>query len=221
MPGPFLKARRTHSLDSATTAPAVALISEDEERLLLRRVAARDRQAFETLYRQYTPRLYRYLARLIHQPEIIEEVLDDVMVVVWQNATRFDGTAKPSTWVLGIAHHKALKARAKLSKQSADLPPPEPEGSQASDPAEIFKQQDLQCALAQALEHLTPEQRTVVELTFHQEYSYQEIAALMECPVNTVKTRMWHARQYLTRALGGFRSASTPATRPGRPPTRK
>jgi RNA polymerase sigma-70 factor (ECF subfamily) len=166
-------------------------------------VAAQDQQAFETLYRQYAPRLYRYLSRFIPQPDLIEEVLDDVMVVVWQNAARFDGPTKPSTWILGIAYHKALKARAKLRKQPVDLPPPAPEWSQAHDPAEILNYQDLQRELAQALARLSPEQRAVVELTFHQECSYQEIAAIMGCPVNTVKTRMWHARQYLMQALAG------------------
>jgi RNA polymerase sigma factor (sigma-70 family) len=205
MPGLFLKTRTTHPTHSGETPPAAALLSEEQERTLLRRVASQDRQAFETLYRQYAPRLYRYLSRLIPQPDCIEEVLDDVMVVVWQNAARFDGTAKPSTWILGIAYHKALKARAKLPKQPADSQAAAPEWSQDSDPAELLKRQDLQRELFRALEHLSPEQRTVVELTFHQECSYQEIAAIMGCPVNTVKTRMWHARQYLRQVLAEFR----------------
>jgi RNA polymerase sigma-70 factor (ECF subfamily) len=176
-------------------------------------VAAHDRQAFETLYRQYAPRLYRYLSKLIPQPDLIEEVFDDVMVVVWQKAACFDGTAKPSTWILGIAYHKALKARAKLPKQPVELIPPAPVWSHDTDPAELSKHQDLQGELARALEHLSPEQRTVVQLTFHQEYSYQEIATIMGCSVNTVKTRMWHARQYLTQALIGLRQ-DPPPTRP-------
>jgi RNA polymerase sigma-70 factor (ECF subfamily) len=170
-------------------------------------VALQDRQAFEMLYRQYVPRLHRYLSKLIPQSDLIEEVLDDVMVVVWRNAACFDGTAKLSTWILGIACHKALKARAKLPKQPGALPPPAPAWSQANDPAELLKHQDLQCELARALEHLSSEQRTVVELAWHQEYSYQEIATMMGCPVNTVKTRMWHARQYLSQALAGRRPA--------------
>jgi RNA polymerase sigma-70 factor (ECF subfamily) len=192
-------------------------LSEEQERTLLRRVATQDRQAFDTLYRQYAPRLYGYLAKLLPHPDRIEEVLDDVMVVVWQQAARFDGTAKPSTWILGIAYHKALKARAKRPKPPVDLPPPAPEWRQANDPAERLTYQDLQRALARALEHLSPDQRTVVELTFQQGCSYQEIAAIMDCPVNTVKTRMWHARQYLTRALAGLRPSALPEPRPDLP----
>ena len=219
MSGLFLKTHRTHPTDSGTTDASASRLSEEQERTLLHRVAAQDRQAFETLYRQYVPRLYRYLSKLIPQPDLIEEVLDDVMVVVWQKAACFNGTAKPSTWILGIAYHKALKARAKLPKQPVDLPPPAPAWSQGNDPAELSKHQDLQCELARALEHLSPEQRTVVQLTFHQEYSYQEIATIMGCPVNTVKTRMWHARQYLTQALTGLRPSPPLQARQDPPPT--
>src|SRR5262245_6871226 len=178
MPEPFLKRRRTHPSGSGALASPASPLSEEQERTLLSRIATQDRQAFETLYRQYVPRLYGYLSRLIPQPDIIEEVLDDVMVVVWQNAARFDGTAKPSTWILGIAYHKVLKARAKLPKQPVDLPPPAPEWSQANDPAELLKHRELQRELARALEHLSPQQRTVVELTFLQECSYQELAGI-------------------------------------------
>lgn len=210
MPGLFLKTPRTHPIDTGATASSASLLSEEQERTLLHRVAAQDRQAFETLYRQYAPRLYRYLSKLIPQPDLIEEVLDDVMVVVWQNAACFDGTARLSSWILGIAYHKGLKARAKLLKQPVELPPSAPAWSQANDPVELLKHQDLQCELARALAHLPPAQRTVVELTFHQECSYQEIASIMGCPVNTVKTRMWHARQYLTQALAGLHPSPPP-----------
>jgi DNA-directed RNA polymerase specialized sigma24 family protein len=64
---------------------------EEEDRELIRRVAEKDRRAFETLYQRYAPRLERYLSRLIGKPDVTEEALDDVMLVVWQNAARFNG----------------------------------------------------------------------------------------------------------------------------------
>ena len=83
---------------------------------LIRRVVGRDRQAFETLYHRYSPVVYRYLWKLIRQREIVEEALNDVMMVVWQTASRFNGTSRLSTWILGIAHNKALKARARSAQ---------------------------------------------------------------------------------------------------------
>ena len=91
----FLKTRRINPTDSGMTASSASLLPEEQERTLLHRVAVQDRQAFEILYRQYAPRLYRYLSKFIPQPDLIEEVLDDVMMVVWQKAACFDGTASP------------------------------------------------------------------------------------------------------------------------------
>jgi hypothetical protein len=68
------------------------------DRELIGRVAARDRQAFETLYLRYAPRVFRYLWSQIRQREVVEEALDDVMMVVWETAARFNGTSQLSTW---------------------------------------------------------------------------------------------------------------------------
>jgi RNA polymerase sigma factor (sigma-70 family) len=64
--------------------------------------------------------------------------------------------------------------------------------------------QELGEALARALERLPPDQRAVVELTFYHEHSYREIAEITGCPVNTVKTRMFHARRRLAQLLAGL-----------------
>ena len=82
-----------------------------DEREALARVAAGDLQAFERLYRSYQPRLTRFLTTLLRRPQLIEEVLDDTMMVVWQTADRFRGSSKPSTWIFAIAYRKAHKAR--------------------------------------------------------------------------------------------------------------
>jgi RNA polymerase sigma factor (sigma-70 family) len=174
---------------------------EDDDFTLIRRVAAKDRQAFEILYRRYARRLNSYLSRLLRQPEVVEEVLDDIMLVVWQHASRFDYTSRLSTWIFGIAYHKALKARARASKESIDALPDTPEWSEQDDPEGIMSRQELGHTLTRALEALPPEQRAVVELTFYHECSYQEIAAIAKCPVNTVKTRMFHARRRLAQLL--------------------
>jgi RNA polymerase sigma factor (sigma-70 family) len=178
---------------------------EDDDLILIRRVAAKDRQAFETLYHRYAPRLYRYLAKLIRQPELVEEVLNDVMLVVWQSASRFNNTSRLSTWIFGIAHNKALKALTRSSNRPSGVPLTTPEQEiDTEGPEEAMTRQEFGSAVARALESLSPEQRAVVELTFYHEYSYQEIAEITECPVNTVKTRMFHARRRLAQMLAGL-----------------
>jgi hypothetical protein len=79
-------------------------ISEEDDRILIRHIAAKDREAFKTLYYRYAPRLGGYLSKLLKSREL---VINDVMLVVWQNAARFDPTARLSTWLFGIAHYKA------------------------------------------------------------------------------------------------------------------
>jgi RNA polymerase sigma factor (sigma-70 family) len=196
--------RMTRSSVAADAVRQPMSSGEDDDFTLIRRVAAKDRQAFEILYHRYARRLYGYLSKLLRQPEVVEEVFDDIMLVVWQNASRFDYTSRLSTWIFGIAYQKILKARTRAAKESTDVLPETPEWNDQDDPEGIMTRQELGHTLARALEALSPEQRAVVELTFYHEYSYQEIAAITKCPVNTVKTRMFHARRRLAQLLAGL-----------------
>ena len=163
----------------------------DADVALLGRVRHGDRGAFSDLYRRYHPRLYGYLRRLLSDPGTVEEVLDDVMLVVWKDARKFRGNAAVSTWIFGIAYRKALTAvRADCRYQGpldrrADL---SAISSQSSERDEW---------IGAALMQLSPDHRQVVELTYFSGFSYQEIAEIAGCPVNTVKTRMFHARRRL------------------------
>jgi RNA polymerase sigma factor (sigma-70 family) len=174
---------------------------EDDDAELIRRVAGKDRRAFETLYQRYAERLHRYLSRQIQSPELTEEVLDDVMLVVWQSAARYNGTSRVSTWIFGIAHHKALKARARLASRAATTPLLDDEVTGGEGPEDATMRGELDRLLARGLAALSPEQRAVVELTFYHGSSYQEIAEITRAPVNTVKTRMFHARRRLAPLL--------------------
>ena len=187
-------------------------IPEEDDRELIRRVADRDRRAFETLYQRYGPRLQRYLSRLIQRPDVVEEALDDVMLVVWQNAARFNDRSRVSTWILGIAHHKALKARARLAGRLSETPVSDQQVADGEGPEDATMRGELDRLLAKGLEALSPEQRVVVELTFYQERSYHEIAEITRCPVNTVKTRMFHARKRLAPLLTALGIGRRPAS---------
>jgi RNA polymerase sigma-70 factor, ECF subfamily len=172
----------------------------DDDFLLLERVAAKDRRAFEVLYQRYYRRLFGYLFKVTRRAEIVEEVLNDVMFVVWQKASRFDGRSRPSSWILGIAYRKALKALARLPRGEAG--PPEPgDAVDCEGPEKSVVARETASVLGRALSELSAEQRAVVELTYYGGYSYGEIAVIVGCPVNTVKTRMFHARRRLREVL--------------------
>jgi RNA polymerase sigma-70 factor (ECF subfamily) len=174
---------------------------DDDDPELIRRIAAKDRRAFEALYQRYVHRLQRYLSRQIQSPELAEEVLDDVMLVVWKSAARYNQASRVSTWIFGIAHHKAMKAWARLGARPAGTPLTDDEAAGGEGPEDATMRGELDRLLVKSLAALSPEQRAVVELTFYHGRSYQEIAEITRAPVNTVKTRMFHARRRLAPLL--------------------
>lgn len=70
---------------------------------LISRVSGGDRQAFDKLYHRYKVRLERFLGNLMRHPQLVEEVLDDTLLVVWERASDFKGESKLSTWIFAIA----------------------------------------------------------------------------------------------------------------------
>jgi RNA polymerase sigma-70 factor (ECF subfamily) len=176
--------------------------SRPEENGLLDRVSAKDVHAFEELYRVYQPRLARFLNNLVSRPHLVEEVLDDTLMAVWQTAGSFRGASKPSTWIFAIAYRKALKARARWPEPVAE-PVVDTRVSEDPAPDDGLRRQHLHDALLGAMERLSPDHRAVVDLTYFHGLGYREIAEIMGCPVDTVKTRMFHARRRLKDALGG------------------
>ena len=172
------------------------------ERELLERVKMHDLDAFERLYRIYQPRLARFLTNLVKRPQLVEEVLDDTMMVVWNTAASFRGTSKLSTWVFAIAYRKALKARMRWPDPLEDQQFDNRVSNDAAPDAELERSR-IRNALVDAMEGLSAEQRAVVDLTYFHDLGYREIAEILGCPVDTVKTRMFHARRRLRQALSG------------------
>ena len=181
----------------------IALASAPQDDLrLLRRVAGGDKRAFEDLYRLYHPKLTRFLSHLLRKPELVEEVLNDTLMAVWRRPDAYSGASKLSTWIFAIAYRKALRARSSLDEPVED----KDADSRASDeagPEQQLGRRQVQGALLSAMDELSPDHRTVVDLTYFHEIGYSEIAEIMACPVDTVKTRMFHARRYLKTLLAG------------------
>lgn len=172
-----------------------------EARSLLKRVAVKDRVAFEKLFKRFHPLLFRYLTRMMRRPEMVEEVVNDTMFVVWEKAGQFEGRSKVSTWITGIAYLKGIKALDRLRRipdQQADA---YEESDDIAESVNLISRLGIEQWVHSGLDKISPDQRSVVELTYFFGYSYQEIAEVMDCPVNTVKTRMFHARRRLAKLL--------------------
>ena len=173
-----------------------------DDRQLIARIAAHDLRAFEALYKCYHPRLTRFLRNMIHRPQLVEEVIHDTLMVVWNRPDSFHGDSKLSTWIFGIAYRKALKA---VRRQDDPIASGPPDTSPSADPGPDQRVNDetIRRALSEAIGTLSADHRAVVDLTYFHGLGYREIAEIMGCPVDTVKTRMFHARRHLKRLLAG------------------
>ena len=170
--------------------------TEERECALLARIAGHDSAAMKELYLLYHRRLARFLMRLTTRYELAEEIINDTFWVVWQHAGDFRGASRVSTWILGIAYRRGLKTLRYAGPPSVDM-----DLETAAGIEEPAQQEEVTEWLDVALQRLPLEQRTVIELAYHVGHSCEEIASIMQCPVNTVKTRMFHARRKLKTLL--------------------
>ena len=175
----------------------VAMTSDDA---LIGQVAKGDTAAFDALFQRYHPRLTRFLERTTGRAHLIDEILNDTMLVVWRKAHTFNRCSKVSTWIIGIASRRRLKAL-EQREEPIGIDPDELASPADSGPESHVLRQELRGKMSLALRSLSPEHRAVIELTYYQGLSYREIARMLDCPVDTVKTRMFHARRRLKALL--------------------
>ena len=176
--------------------------ASDIEKALIIRIAQKHDDALESLYRLYFGRLYRFAFRITGSLDYVEEIINDVMLVVWNKAETYNHCCRPSTWILGIAYNKARKysTRPKFDMNTTEIDERDGDDYGPSNP-DWVKRIELQDQLENALAILSVEQRLVVELTYYHGMHYSEIAQIAGCAENTVKTRMFHARKKLARVL--------------------
>jgi RNA polymerase sigma-70 factor (ECF subfamily) len=199
----FIAQRTRQRPADVPPVPAASRCDTDVEDLtLIDRVAAGDIRAFEQLYRAYHPRLMRFLFLLTPRQVIVEESVNDTMLVVWRRAQTFNRESKLSTWIFAIAYRTACKALRWQDAPVEDLAADE-QASDASSPERQWADREIGAALVGALGSLSHEQRSVILLTYFHDLPYAEVARIMDCPVDTVKTRMFHARRRLRALLAG------------------
>jgi RNA polymerase sigma-70 factor, ECF subfamily len=195
--------------DCSVSAPPAVSDKDQLDRQLIARIQARDRGAFDELYLDYHRRLMRFLGRMMRNPADAEEVVNDTLWIVWTKASEFRQASRVSTWIFGIAYRRSLRTlrtarryeRAVLREQLEDKP-------LFVDSTASEEREALQHALAQ----LSPEQRLVMEFAYFMGYTCQEVAEIVDAPVNTVKSRMLHARRRLQLLLAKDNPALPPVT---------
>lgn len=190
----------------------------DPDLPLVHAMARGDERALQDLYDRHGRSVWAYLVGLLRDPHLADEVLQDVMLAAWRTAHAFRGACRVRTWLLTIAHNRAVNAARRCARE-----PVEPVGRATPAPCREAPDPDLYAALRS----LRPHHRAVLELVFFQELSVDETALVLGVAPGTVKSRLFRARRALRRALdpgssgnehldGALRARDEPAVNVGK-----
>lgn len=173
----------------------------DADTELMARVASGDRAAMRSLFAQHNVRVFRFLIRRLRNEALAEEVTNEVFLDVWRQAGRYEGRSSVSTWMLAIAHNKAVSLLRKRSEVTLDEEIAERLPDSGDDPEQHAQKQSKAAVMRQMLELLSDEHREVIDLVYYHEKSVREVAEITGVPEATVKTRMHYARKLLGEKL--------------------
>jgi RNA polymerase sigma-70 factor (ECF subfamily) len=173
------------------------------DRDLLLGVSKADPAAFEELYRRYELRVYGYIRSLVRDAATAEDLVIETMTEVWRAAARFQSRSLVSTWILGIARHKAIDAirRKNCGSSAVALEPTITVIDPGPTHEDTTQAEDTRRIVQQALSRLSPEHQEALRLAFYEELPYEQIAAVLGIPANTVKSRVFYAKEQLRRML--------------------
>jgi RNA polymerase sigma-70 factor (ECF subfamily) len=164
---------------------------------LIGRIARGDRLAMQVLFARHHVRIYRFVLRLLRDEMAAEDIISDVFLDVWRQASRFEGRSAVSTWLIAIARFKALSQLRKRREDGLDEETAESIEEPSDDPELTVEKQDKGAKLRTCLTALSTEHREIIDLVYYHEKSVEEVAQIVGIPVNTVKTRMFYARKKL------------------------
>lgn len=201
---------RVHPDLSITASSTSHTTAVPTDRTLVEAVARGREDALASLYDRYAQTLYAVAIRTLGERADAEETVLEAFSQVWQEADRFDpARGSVAAWLTMIARSRALdrlRSRARRERVTADAAAGEVTGTPAmgtphDEPDDAVEGEERRTQVARALRTLPPEQREPIELAFYEGLSHSEIAARLEAPLGTVKTRIRAGMQKLREAL--------------------
>ena len=205
-PDESMKSRDTEDIDA--TEPAGAAEQSDLE--LVRRAQRNERGAFDLLVLRYQHKVIKLVARLLRDPAEAEDVAQEAFVKAYRALGSFRGDSAFYTWLYRIAVNTARNAIASRQRRPLDYEAELSESEQSNlasrlrhtdTPEATALSEEIRVTVNQAIEQLPEDLRTAIVLREVEGLSYEEIAAAMDCPVGTVRSRIFRAREAIDRAL--------------------
>ena len=183
-----------------------------DERQLVLRIQAGSREAFEELLDAYETRVYRLALRLTDSISDAEDVTQEIFLAVYKSLGNFRGNSALGTWIYRVAMNHCLEFR---RKRRLDTLPLDEEIALVSqdwrhDPVQSADKRELSAKVEAAINCLSPLHRDVIVLHELQGLTYQEVAAALDVPVGTVKSRLSNAFRRLRDLLGGYVHEGSP-----------
>jgi len=174
------------------------LIADDA---LIARVAAADPVALETLYMRHQNRVFGFIARIVRDEAVAEELTNEVFVDVWKHAGGYEARSRATTWLLSIAHNRAISSLRKRREEPWDDETAVSLADEADNSEVALQKADKGRLLRQCIDALSTEYREIVDLVYFHELSVAEASAVLGIPEGTVKTRLFNARKRLSVLL--------------------
>ena len=191
------------------SGPGLRLVSAQDSPdidQLVGQVALGDAQALAALYDELSSAVFGLARRVVRDPARAEDVTQEVFLEVWRKAARFDRTlGQAKTWVLTIAHRRAVDAVRRSESQRRQDNQVTPEEVSHDEPADAVIKAEEHGAVRTCLETLTELQLESVRLAYFNGYTYPQVATLLEKPLPTIKTRMRDGLIRLRDCLEGHR----------------
>ena len=195
--------------DPSRSSPGGAPV--DADHLLVERAMAGDQRAFELLVLKYQRRIERLIARMVRDVDLIEDIAQETFIRAWRALHQFRGDARFYTWLYRIAVNTAKKALLDLKRHPSaaaghgaggdeedETSWRENEPSTQETPESEFAAREIALAVNAAMDALPEDLRQAVTLREIEGLSYEEIAEVMDCPIGTVRSRIFRAREAIS-----------------------
>lgn len=206
----YLQAARSAAV-AVPLKEALPTVSEkDIDQQLVERVQRGDRRAFDLLVGKYQHKIMSVISRYIRNPDEVQDVAQDTFVRAWRALPKFRGDSAFFTWLYRIAINTAKNHLVARSRRPPDTDV-DIEDAQFLESADGLRDADsplghalsaeIEATVHRALEALPDEMRTAVMLREFDGLSYEEIAQVMDCPVGTVRSRIFRGREAIDTAL--------------------